>query len=75
MYEWWLFKWTDLSINCVTNVMQCKGNNEDIVSGVFLISAVSFEQGTMLYFISEQEKGPNPITTKGILKKSASGSG
>lgn len=55
----------NLSINCVTNVMQGKDNNEDLVS-VFLVSVVSFEQGTMLYFISVQEKGPNPITTKGI---------
>lgn len=29
-------------------MMQCKNTNEDLVSG-FLISVVSFEQGTKLY--------------------------
>lgn len=50
--------------------MQCKNNNGDLVSD-FLISVVSFEQGTKLCFTSEQEKSLNPVTTttKKHLKK------
>lgn len=50
--------------------MQCKNNNEDSVSD-FLISVVSFEQGSKLCVTSELEKDLNLKTTaatKGIEK-------
>lgn len=55
--------------------MQSKINKEDLVSD-FLISVISFEQGTKLCFTSEQGKGLKPITAttttrKGILKRQA----
>jgi len=52
--------------------MQCKNDNDSLVSD-FLITEVSFEQGTKVCFTSEQGKGLNPVTTttKGICKRQA----